>query len=231
MKRTTTYARAIQVLNKMYRAANEFYFDNQLEDVCITIQSSVRTFAHISVSPVWRDVDGRQLRELNLSAQYLQRDTGVCGLAASLLHEMSHLANMTLYNRVDVSKNGYYHNLLFKKTAEEVAHLKISKDPRYGWTVTEPSTDEDYQDGKSTLDFCIAYGFEDFLFSRDADYPIATGTGTPTTGNNGGTPTIKPKKPSNSRRYVCPCCGAIVRSTRPVNIICGDCNVPFDLTN
>ena len=78
--------------------------------------------------------------------------------------------------------------------------------------------------------FCIDYGFDDILTSRDTGLPIATGGGAPKTGNGGGTPTIKPKKPSNSRRYVCPCCGAIVRSTRPVNIVCGDCNVPFDLT-
>ena len=72
-KRTINYQRAIQVLNKMYKAANEYYFDGDLEDVCITIQSSVKTYAHISVSPVWRNVDGKQMREINLSAEHLMR--------------------------------------------------------------------------------------------------------------------------------------------------------------
>ena len=35
--------------------------------------------------------------------------------------------------------------------------------------------------------------------------------------------TVKPK----SRRWVCPGCGAIVRSTKTVRLICGDCLKPF----
>lgn len=30
---------------------------------------------------------------------------------------------------------------------------------------------------------------------------------------------------SSSRKYVCPCCGLIIRATRDVFIICGNCNV------
>lgn len=232
MKRTTNYARAIQVLNKMFRAANEFYFNNELEDVCITIQSSVRSFAHISVSPVWRDIDGRHLREINLSAEHLMRDGeneyGVLSVAASLLHEMSHLYNLE-HEIKDTSTNGY-HNRRFAKTAEEIAHLKISKHDIYGWTLTSPTSDQDVDDGKSTLDFVVQYGFEDFLFSRDAEFSINTGTGTANTGNGGVKPTPIKKK-SNSKRYQCPVCKAIVRATSTVNIICGDCNVPFILTN
>ena len=29
-------------------------------------------------------------------------------------------------------------------------------------------------------------------------------------------------------KYVCPKCGAIIRATKQVNVICGDCNVPFE---
>lgn len=32
------------------------------------------------------------------------------------------------------------------------------------------------------------------------------------------------------KRWVCPCCGAIIRSTKYVNVICGDCKVPFKLS-
>lgn len=35
-------------------------------------------------------------------------------------------------------------------------------------------------------------------------------------------------KKQSSRKYVCPCCGAIVRATKELNIICGDCEVPFE---
>ena len=32
---------------------------------------------------------------------------------------------------------------------------------------------------------------------------------------------------SNSIKYTCPTCGAIVRATKELNINCGDCNVAF----
>lgn len=32
------------------------------------------------------------------------------------------------------------------------------------------------------------------------------------------------KSKSSSRKYVCPCCGTIVRATKEVKIICADCN-------
>jgi len=33
---------------------------------------------------------------------------------------------------------------------------------------------------------------------------------------------------NRSIKYVCPECGAIIRATREVNVICGDCGVPFE---
>lgn len=43
-----------------------------------------------------------------------------------------------------------------------------------------------------------------------------------------GTP-VKPTAPKkgNSIKWICPCCGAIVRSTKILNIVCGDCNEKF----
>lgn len=32
----------------------------------------------------------------------------------------------------------------------------------------------------------------------------------------------------NSIKYVCPECGAIIRATKEVNVVCGDCDVPFE---
>ena len=220
MKRTVNYQRALVQLNKIYKAVNEYYFNNELEPVTITIQSTVTAYGHCSVSKVWSDTDGNKTRELNIASEYMSRP--IENVVATMIHEASHIYNLQNGIR-DVSANGYYHNKKFKKTAEELGHLQIDHDSRYGWTITSPTDD--------TIQFCLDYGFDDILTSRDSGLPIATGTGATKTGNGGGTPTIRPKKPSNSRRYVCPCCGAIVRATRPVNIICGDCNVPFDLTN
>ena len=51
-----------------------------------------------------------------------------------MLHEMSHLYNLT-HGIKDVSNNDYYHNKKLKDTAE--AHgLHIKHHPKYGWAVT-----------------------------------------------------------------------------------------------
>ena len=217
MKRTVNYQRAVQYLNKIYKAVNEYYFNNELEPVTITIQSTVTAYGHCSVSKVWTDTDGNKTRELNIAAEYMSRP--IENVVATMIHEASHIYN--LQNGIK-DTSGYYHNKRFKKTAEEMGHLQIDHDSKYGWTVTSPTDD--------TLEFCIMYGFDDILTSRDTGLPIATGTATPKTGNGNGTPT-RIKKPSNSKRYQCPICKAIVRATSTVNIICGDCNVPFELTN
>lgn len=36
------------------------------------------------------------------------------------------------------------------------------------------------------------------------------------------------KTKQSSRKYVCPMCGCIIRATKEVHVICGDCNVEFE---
>ena len=48
--------------------------------------------------------------------------------------------------------------------------------------------------------------------------------GESTTTVKGGRSTSK----NRSIKYVCPHCGAIIRATRQVNVVCGDCDVPFE---
>ena len=55
----------------------------------------------------------------------------------------------------------------FKKMTGETGSLIIEHDSRYGWTITNPSSDQDYDDGKDTLSFAIAYGFDDILVEKD----------------------------------------------------------------
>ena len=35
------------------------------------------------------------------------------------------------------------------------------------------------------------------------------------------------KSKQSSRKYVCPGCGAIIRATKEVYVICGECELPF----
>lgn len=213
MKKMNNYQRSVNYLVKIFKYANEEYFGNELDVPTITIQTVRSAYAHVSVSKIWKTEDGKATRELNISADYLNRP--IENIVASLLHEMVHI--WCLENGVkETSNNGVYHNKRFKAIAESKG-LIISRHEKYGWTITEPS--------ESTLEFCIKYGLEDIELVRQTSFSFGGVTGT---GNRGTTTPIQPpKKKGNSRKWVCPKCGCIIRSTRTVNVICGDCNETF----
>ncbi|MDO5423921.1 MAG: SprT-like domain-containing protein [Eubacteriales bacterium] len=210
MKQLTNYQRAAQYLKKVFKLVNEEYFNSQLEVPTITIQSTAAAYGHVSVNKVWYNAEEAS-RELNISADYLNRP--IENIVATLIHEGCHL--WAMQNGIkDTSNRGIYHNARFRELAEERG-LVISRHELYGWTVTEP--------GERTLDFCIANGLQDIQLFRQtaASFP----TGIPKAGDGAGIIRPVPKKPSCSRKYVCPCCGNIARTTKEMNLICGDCEV------
>jgi DNA-directed RNA polymerase subunit RPC12/RpoP len=89
-------------------------------------------------------------------------------------------------------------------------NLQISYDSRIGWSITEPT--------EALIDFIVGQGWTDIHMGRD-EGRAARGTGPSI---SGGGPAVTPK-PSSTRKYQCPTCGASVRATRDVNLICGDC--------
>ena len=146
---------------------------------------------------------GEKYREINLCAEYLDRP--IFELAATLLHEMAHLYNL-VHGIQDVSNNGYYHNQKFKATAK--AHgLHIEKHAKYGWTVTTLAPEAEAWI-RETL------GEDKINASR---LPVEGTT-------KGGSK----KSINRSIKYVCPCCGTIIRATREVHVICGDCGEAFE---
>lgn len=155
-----------------------------------------------SVQEVWK-TENEMYREINLCAEYLDRPmTEVC---ATMLHEMAHLYNL-LHDIEDTSNNGYYHNKRFKDTAE--AHgLHIEKHQKYGWTVTT-----------------LAEEAEAWLKDTLGDAAINASRLPEGAGPKGGSS----KSKNRSIKYVCPECGAIIRATKEVNVVCGDCEVPFE---
>jgi hypothetical protein len=213
MKQLTNYQRVSNYLVKIFKAINEEYFDNKLEIPTITIQSTVGAYGHISVNKVWHSND-ISTHELNLSADYLNRP--IENVVSTLIHEASHL--YALQNGLrDTSMNGIYHNKTFKRIAEELGHLHIERHDRYGWTITEPTED--------TINFIIKYGFEDIQLVRGSQYSL-TGIGGSKAGNSGTIPP-KTRKPSSTRKYICPCCGNSFRATKEINVMCMDCNEQF----
>lgn len=215
MKALQTYNRSVQYLNKVMKLVNTDFFNGELEGVyTITIQSTVGAYGHVTTSKVWRNERGEATYELNIGADYLSRP--IENIVATLIHEGCHIYAM-LHDIKDTSNRGVYHNKRFKALAEERA-LIIEKHDKYGWTITSPSD--------SLIEWCIDNDLQDILVTRQTAFAF-TGIGTPKAGNGAEGKPIQPKKRSSSIKWVCPCCGAIVRSTRVLNIMCGDCNEQF----
>lgn len=206
MKATVKTSRTAGYIEKMFRVLNDHYFDGEVEEPIITIQSTPRAYGHVTVAKSWHRADGEQRHELNLGAGTLDRP--IENVVATILHEMCHLYN--IQNGVkDCSRGGQYHNKKFRDAAT-ARDLIISHDPRIGWSVTEPS--------EALIDFIIAQGWSDVMMGRTDGF-TARGTGT---AQPGATPGGE-KRPTSTRKLICPCCGQSVRATRSVNIICGDC--------
>ena len=189
----------------MFDLFNEHFYGNELTRPAITVSpdGGREAYGWCSVDKIWKTGEDMH-REINLCAEYLDRPMPeVCG---TLLHEMAHLHD--LQNGIaDVSNNGYYHNKRFKETAE--AHgLHIEQHEKYGWTITTLT--------EETLAWVEA------ALGGDAIHAARLPEG------KAGGKTGKGKSKNRSIKYVCPECGAIIRATREVNVICADCGVPFE---
>lgn len=207
VKLTVKTSRTAGFLEKMFRVLNERYFEGKLEEPIITIQSTPKTYGHVTVGKAWNRADGEERHELNIGAGTLDRP--IENVVATLLHEMVHIHN--LQNGIKDTSRGYtYHNKHFRDEAE-ARDLKISYDKRIGWSITEPT--------EALIEFVIAQGWEDIQMSRREGHR-APGAGT----EDGGD---APKR-SSTRKLVCPKCGQSVRATKGVNILCGDCFVKME---
>lgn len=213
MKELSNYQRVTNYLVKVFKAVNEHYFNNELEIPTITVQSTVGAYGHITTSKVWNN-NGIATYELNIGAETLNRL--IENVVATMIHESVHLYCL-MNNIKDTSNRGVYHNKRFKALAEDKG-LKIDRHEKYGWTITNPT--------EETLDFCIQYGLEDILINRQNPYTLK-GIGLPKAGNGSEIP--KRKKPSSTRKYICPCCHNSFRATKILNVLCMNCNIQFEI--
>ena len=205
--RSNTYEKAVRYLERIYNLVNQEYFDGELEEITLTIQESVRSFGHVSADNTWF-TDKKSMKELNISANYLKRS--ISEIVTTLVHECSHIWNMQ--HGIKDTSNGYvYHNKRFKKTAEEIGKIIVERHSTYGWSVSSPS--------QETLDFCKRHSLEDIQIWRMDKVP----DGEP----DAGPPVSKNKKPSSTRKYLCPCCGSSFRATKKINVLCMECSEKF----
>ena len=213
MKQTVKTSRAAGQLEKMFRALNAHYFDSKIEEPVITLQKTPRAYGHVTCSKTWRAGD-KQKHELNIDTGTLRRP--IEDITATLLHEMVYLYNMQ-EGIQDCSRGGSYHNKHFRDEAIK-RDLDIQKDEKYGWTITRPTP--------ALCDFIITQDWTEIQMGTGSIWDFLGIDG----GENGKTKDgeepagDKAKKPSSTRKYVCPACGASCRATRALNLICGDCN-------
>lgn len=217
MKGEVTIQSAIDELQRMFKLLNKVYFNDELERPVIAIltDSTSGAYGWISVNKVWSSKDNAWFREINLCAEYLNRAPEL--VITTLMHEMAHLFNIQRGVQ-DTSRAGTYHNREFKAVAE-ARGLTVEKDLKYGFCVTKPTPEFTALVKKHCRAGC-------FKLERQKTYRDGTPK-TTTTGTDGKEKTITRTKQS-SRKYICPKCGVIVRATKEVNIICGDCDVTME---
>lgn len=208
MKETVKTSRTAGYLEKIFRAVNARYFNNELEEPIITIQSTPKAYGHVTVARAWQRGDTTR-HELNIGAGTLDRP--IENVVATLIHECVHISALQKGIQ-DTSRGGQYHNKRFKAMAEQ-CDLKISYDPRIGWSITEPTD--------ALCDFILEQGWEDIKMNRIewSNTPRGTGMGNATGKFTGSNPN------SHSIKYVCPGCGNSVRATKVVHIKCADCDM------
>lgn len=192
----------IQQLEDLFGIFNYKYFNGELSKPVITVSPDMTKGAYgwCTSYKAWKEAghDTEGYYEINICAEYLSRPYEE--VAGTMLHEMVHLYN--LENGVkDTSRAGTYHNRKFKEAAE--AHgLTVASNEKYGWCETA-LTEEAKQEVK---DFMDSIGKTSFDLYREK---VAEEK------KKGGK--------SNSRKYVCPCCGLIIRATKEVKVVCFDC--------
>ena len=211
MKEITKMSRLTGCLEKCFRLVNADLFNNELPTPMITCVPTSRAYAHITVYPVWDTKRGNKY-ELNISSAYLTTRP-LEEVVASMIHEACHLLNI-VHGVQDTSNNGVYHNKQFKRTAEEHG-LSVTRSDKYGWSHTAP--------GDPVLQFVLDHMDELREIEMNRSIPQCQMVSIGTHSSNGGmvvTPTVTK---GHSRKWVCPQCGTIIRSNKPVRVICADC--------
>lgn len=207
MKQLTNYKRATGYLDKIFKLLNAEYFDGELPTVVITIQSTPKAYGHFTTYDAWHSQDDT-FKEINIGAGTLDRP--IENVVSTLLHEMVH-EYCFVKGIKDTSRGGAYHNKRFRDEAVRRG-LCIDYDSRIGYSITSPT--------EQLLDFCIEHSLEDIKIARDDLYGMYHGGMSGGKSRPIGTGTARG---SNYRRYVCPKCGNIARTTKDMKLICGDC--------
>ena len=207
MKEMIKYSRVCGYLEKIYRQLNAYFFNGELEEPVITIQSTRGAYGHVTCGKVWKSKYTDKY-ELNIGAGTLNRP--IENVVATMLHEMVHIYHL-MNDIKDCTRGNTYHNKKFKEKAESVG-LIITHDKRIGWSVTQPS--------EELILYICSQGWQEIYINRgELNYNNGGNSPAGTSGDG-----EKIKKPSSTRKYICPDCGQSVRATKDTLLICGYCS-------
>lgn len=209
----------IENLESLFSKFNDYFYNNELQQPVITVspENGKYTYGWCTCYKVWKEKTSETVKliKTNIDITSIMADKegyyeiNVCAdslccplsrIAETLLHEMAHLYNLQIGVK-DTSRNGTYHNNKYKLTAETHG-LNVEKDSTCGFTITTLN-DEAQR-------FIESLQLEDMPLFRV------------------GKLTKSNCSKQSTRRFVCPKCFTVIRATKKkVNVICGDCNVPF----
>ena len=180
-----------------------------------------RALGWVTSQKSWVNGTGEDLAyELNVAAETLARP--VADTFNTIVHEMCHLVN--IQRGVQDCTNSQRHNKKFKEICDKIG-LYCEQMGRFGWAAThEPQKNSD--ELKAILSAYIEHGNPAALEMQRKDYALKVtkgGSGEEGAGGETGTSVGTTKRKSNQIKYVCPHCGASVRATRKLNLVCGDC--------
>lgn len=187
-------------LENLFSKLNRQYYNNSLPIPVITISPDTTkgSYGWCTSKKVWQETSESSTAYYEINICAEYLNRTFEDVAETMLHEMAHLYNLE-HEIKDTSRHGTYHNKKFKETAEKHG-LAIEKDVTYGWNTTTLN--------KGAVSFVRSLNMRNFSLYRPKDGK---------------------KKPQtqSSRKYVCPQCGCIIRATKEVHVICGECNELF----
>lgn len=124
------FADAYFELNRVFDALNVHYFNNELPNVALVIQSNYVTDCKGWFYPEkWEDNNGNTYHEVSISSEYLNREP--IKIMETLQHQLIHV--YCYENGIkDVSRNFKYHNEKYKNEAGKRG-LICEKDGYWGW--------------------------------------------------------------------------------------------------
>ena len=214
MKGQVTIQSAIDELQRMFKLLNATYFNNELERPVITILTDYKggSYGWISINKDWSSKEGAWFREINLSAEYLNRPVEL--VITTLGHEMAHLHNIQQGIKDCSRKGNSYHNAHFKAAAEMVG-LIVEQHHTNGWCITKPGPEFTALVEKHCRAGC-------FKLERMKTY--RDGTPKITKPGEGGKEVTTSRTKQSYRKHTCPGCGLTARTTRDGELKCNTCD-------